>query len=329
MPERRHLPRAALEAVSSGAVACVRIDPDIVGIIMDICAEGLGFQCMTPLERNGTVRFSLMQSNRSMDGCGELAWLDATGTSGGLRFTTLTAEAREQISEWVSQSSIPTGEVRASTPAAASRSLGEPCPAMASPSVIVATGAEGTSEDVGANRADRPHQTARSRLGAGNIVFRRTWEWARAALRQQLRRRWRALLDSIRLQAISAEIEEIYRYRYQARLKAAVGEERQRLGAQFLKDREALEQERLTIASRRAVRAAERLNIYIPGEKFKYNGETNTFILAEPDRLRLQRRVMQERRLRMEARALWAVAILAAVVALALVWLATTLKGCT
>src|SRR5205807_140259 len=49
------------------------------------------------------VRFSLKEQNRRIDVCGELIWTDEAQKIGGLRFTTLTNEAREHIDNWAVQ----------------------------------------------------------------------------------------------------------------------------------------------------------------------------------------------------------------------------------
>ncbi len=160
MPERRHFPRTTLEA--AGIVACIRINPDIVGIIMNISGAGLGFQCMTPVEQNGTIRFSLMQHDRCMDACGDLVWLDAAQTSGGLRFNTLSSEARDQINDWTGQAVASFQEEdKAPTPAAGAAVVDTPAPAI-SPGMEEPSNMEGIPKF--------------SPLRAFRLLFRRLWE---------------------------------------------------------------------------------------------------------------------------------------------------------
>jgi hypothetical protein len=110
MPERRHAERTAM-----ARVAYIHIEPDNGGIVLNVSGEGLCFHSMAPVERNGPFRFSLSEQNRRIDACGDLAWTDEIQKIGGLRFTTLTAEAREQIQNWMNHPVVPLEEHKGST----------------------------------------------------------------------------------------------------------------------------------------------------------------------------------------------------------------------
>ncbi len=112
--ERRNVARTKLDKL-----AYIHIEPNNGGIVLNVSDGGLGFHSMAPVEKNGPVRFSLKEQNRRIDICGELIWTDAIQKVGGLRFTTLTSEAREQIDDWAIQHETPTEEVRGSTLGAA------------------------------------------------------------------------------------------------------------------------------------------------------------------------------------------------------------------
>lgn len=101
MTERRSSPRTKLQRL-----AYIHIEPDNGGIVLDASSDGLGFHSMSAIERNGPMHFSLQEQNRRIDVCGELIWTDEMQKSGGLKFTTLTSEARSQIGEWVSRPEI-------------------------------------------------------------------------------------------------------------------------------------------------------------------------------------------------------------------------------
>src|SRR5438270_39821 len=96
--ERRLIPRTKLEKL-----AYIDIAPNNGGIVLNVSGDGLAFHSMAPIERNGPVRFSLKEQNRRIDVCGELIWTDEAQKIGGLRFTTLTNEAREHIDNWAVQ----------------------------------------------------------------------------------------------------------------------------------------------------------------------------------------------------------------------------------
>ena len=100
--ERRQVPRTKVEKL-----AYIHIEPDNGGIVLNVSDGGLAFHSMAPVEKNGQLLFSLKEQNRRIDVCGELVWTDEVQKIGGLRFTTLTSEAREQITNWASQAEEP------------------------------------------------------------------------------------------------------------------------------------------------------------------------------------------------------------------------------
>lgn len=94
-PERRRFPRTQM-----ARIACIHIEPENGGIVLNVSSEGLCFHSTVPVERNGTFRFALVEHNRRIDAAGELIWTESTGKIGGVRFSTLSTEAREQIQSW-------------------------------------------------------------------------------------------------------------------------------------------------------------------------------------------------------------------------------------
>lgn len=108
--ERRQVSRTTMERL-----AYIHIDPNNGGIVLNVSGEGLCFHSMALVERNGPLRFSLLEQNRRIAACGELAWTDKTRKVAGVRFAALTAEAREQIHNWISQPAAPREEQPVST----------------------------------------------------------------------------------------------------------------------------------------------------------------------------------------------------------------------
>lgn len=117
-PERRQLPRMTVTGP-----AYVNLDPNNGGVILNISEGGLCFQSTAPIQRTETVRFwfSYRQPiqgltshddaptkgvSRFIEVGSELAWTDQTRKIGGLRFTNLPPQAREQIRNWIRQSSL-------------------------------------------------------------------------------------------------------------------------------------------------------------------------------------------------------------------------------
>ena len=75
------------------------------GVVVDISEGGLGFRAIAPVQAEGPIHFRFaIDSAARIRAVGELAWADETGKIGGLRFTQLPDEVREQIRAWAGQS---------------------------------------------------------------------------------------------------------------------------------------------------------------------------------------------------------------------------------
>src|SRR5260370_11025753 len=109
-PERRHIPLTTMEKLAS-----IQIQPDNGRIVLNVSGEGLCFHSVAAVEKNGPLRFSLLEQNRRIAACGQLAWTDEMQKVGGVRFTTLTADASEQVQNWISQPAAPLEEHETST----------------------------------------------------------------------------------------------------------------------------------------------------------------------------------------------------------------------
>jgi hypothetical protein len=102
IPERRQTTRTTMERL-----AYINIEPNNGGIVLNVSDEGLCFHSIAPVERNGKLRFSLLEQNRRIEADGELIWMDHGEKVGGLRFSTLSSEARDQIEDWIAEPSTP------------------------------------------------------------------------------------------------------------------------------------------------------------------------------------------------------------------------------
>lgn len=90
------------------------------GIVLDVSEGGVRFRSIAPLNADGPIRFRFaIDSAARIAATGELAWKDETGKTGGLRFTQLPDEIREQIRVWAAQ---PTNSRKASAKASATTS---------------------------------------------------------------------------------------------------------------------------------------------------------------------------------------------------------------
>jgi hypothetical protein len=86
-------------------LAYLSLPSDNGGIVTDLSTGGLGFRAIAPVDTTGPIHFRFaINSSTRIGAVGELAWIDKTGKSGGLRFTHLPDEVREQIRIWTGQS---------------------------------------------------------------------------------------------------------------------------------------------------------------------------------------------------------------------------------
>jgi PilZ domain/SPOR domain len=101
-PDRRRSPRKNLEGL-----AYVNFEPENGGIILNVSEDGLCFCAVAPVPDDGPVSFSFLTNGNRIDAQGSLVWTDRARKTGGLRFTEVPAEAREQISHWMLPASRP------------------------------------------------------------------------------------------------------------------------------------------------------------------------------------------------------------------------------
>jgi hypothetical protein len=97
-PERRQAERTTVRSV-----VYISFDSNNGGIVLNVSDGGLCFHSVARVQRNGKIRFWFSEHNQRIEAEGELAWTDETQKTGGLRFTALPAEGREQIRNWISQ----------------------------------------------------------------------------------------------------------------------------------------------------------------------------------------------------------------------------------
>jgi cell division protein FtsN len=98
--ERRLTPRTEW-------LADIHFEPNNGGIVLNLSEGGLCFHAIDPLQIDGTIRFSVSLHNQRIQASGQLAWIDQAKRTGGLRFTGLPAEARQQVRDWTSQPATP------------------------------------------------------------------------------------------------------------------------------------------------------------------------------------------------------------------------------
>jgi hypothetical protein len=93
----------------------IQFEPEGGGIVVDASEQGLAFHAAAALHQSGPIRLCVspnpMQQIRLI---AEIVWMDEANKSGGLRFTELTADARDQIVQWLSQTNEPLATGRTS-----------------------------------------------------------------------------------------------------------------------------------------------------------------------------------------------------------------------
>jgi hypothetical protein len=97
-PERRRAPRMTLQGL-----AYITLDLGNGGMILNVSEGGLCFRAVVPVQNTGTIHFWFSEPNVRIEADGELAWSDEMQKKGGLRFTNLSAESRQQIRHWMNQ----------------------------------------------------------------------------------------------------------------------------------------------------------------------------------------------------------------------------------
>jgi cell division protein FtsN len=84
-------------------LADIHFEPNNGGIVLDLSEGGLSFHAIDPIQSDSTIHFSVSLHDQRIQATGEQAWINRTKTTGGLRFTGLSAEARQQVRDWTSQ----------------------------------------------------------------------------------------------------------------------------------------------------------------------------------------------------------------------------------
>lgn len=95
-PERRQTPRTTVEKF-----VYINIEPSNGGNVLNVSEGGICFHSIAPVQTDRTITIWFSERNRRIKIEGELAWMDKARKTGGLRFTSLPAEAREPIRNWI------------------------------------------------------------------------------------------------------------------------------------------------------------------------------------------------------------------------------------
>jgi hypothetical protein len=102
-PERRQTPRTKLVEI-----AYIGMGPENGGLVLDVSDGGLSFHAVAPVQPAQTIRFLLSLRGQSpIEGAGQVVWTNEMRTVCGLRFTSLSSDAREHLTNWTNQSRMP------------------------------------------------------------------------------------------------------------------------------------------------------------------------------------------------------------------------------
>ena len=86
--------------------AFLQLEQDDGGTVLDISEGGMRFESFAPVREHGPIQFWFSLNLRErIEAWGEVAWTDPDRKSGGLKFLSLSAGGREQIREYIAQSS--------------------------------------------------------------------------------------------------------------------------------------------------------------------------------------------------------------------------------
>jgi hypothetical protein len=91
----------------------IQFEPEGGGIVVDASEQGLAFHAATALRQAGPIQLCVSPNPmQQIKLTAEIVWIDETKKSGGVRFTELTAEVRNQVLQWLSQTSKPLGQTK-------------------------------------------------------------------------------------------------------------------------------------------------------------------------------------------------------------------------
>jgi PilZ domain len=102
-PDRRQAPRTKLVEI-----AYIGMGPENGGLVLDVSDGGVSFHAVAPVRQSEIIHFLLsLRGHSRIHGTGEVVWTNEMKTVCGLRFTSLSAGAREHLSNWTNQSRMP------------------------------------------------------------------------------------------------------------------------------------------------------------------------------------------------------------------------------
>jgi hypothetical protein len=91
----------------------IQFEPEGGGIVVNASEQGLAFQAAAALRQTGPIQLCVSPNPmQQIKLTAEIVWIDETKKSGGVKFAELTAEARNQVLQWLSQTSESLGQTK-------------------------------------------------------------------------------------------------------------------------------------------------------------------------------------------------------------------------
>src|SRR6266480_455478 len=104
LSEKLNLERRSLEREKPEKLSYIQFEPEGGGIVLNASEQGLAFHAANAVRQPGPIRLSISPNpTQRLELAAEIAWMDDAKKFGGLRFTEVTAEAKNGIRQWLAE----------------------------------------------------------------------------------------------------------------------------------------------------------------------------------------------------------------------------------
>ena len=102
--EKMNLERRSLQRETPERLSYIQFEPEGGGIVLNASEQGLAFHAANAVRQPGPIRLSISPNpTQRLELAAEIAWMDDAKKFGGLRFTEVTAEAKNGIRQWLAE----------------------------------------------------------------------------------------------------------------------------------------------------------------------------------------------------------------------------------
>src|SRR2546430_3606631 len=102
--EKMNLERRSLQRETPEKLSYIQFEPEGGGIVLNASEQGLAFHAANAVRQPGPIRLSISPNpTQRLELAAEIAWMDDAKKFGGLRFTEVTAEAKNGIRQWLAE----------------------------------------------------------------------------------------------------------------------------------------------------------------------------------------------------------------------------------